>query len=216
MYQLCLSFIIRHEIRHIANGHIGYLKNKLYPLFYENSKNGLAPIDSQTLEMDVDSCVFAGLMEGLLKDTLQRSIVPEELQDERGVFMSLLFCIQFLFYCMPSRKVSSMSDIETNSHPNAYLRYFFCFTSGLSLLQEKYPQYVELFGSLHRDNFWEFINNLKEQKLIDEEKVKQDHNWSMSDEGMAYAYKIWNNWNNWIPRLQSFAFLKLAPPNEIL
>lgn len=43
LYHLCLSFILRHDIRHIANGHIDYLTTTLKPLFFENSKNGLSP-----------------------------------------------------------------------------------------------------------------------------------------------------------------------------
>jgi hypothetical protein len=213
LYHLCLSFIIRHEIRHIANGHIDYLTNKLQPLFYENSKNGLDPIDSQTLEMDVDSCVFVGMIDGLLNHSFQRSKIPEALQDDRGIFMSLLFSIQFLFYCMPSRKISGLSDIESSSHPNSYLRYFFSYTAGLSFIQANYPNYVEVFLELHKNNFWEFVNNLSEKKLVDFNRIMQDYNWSVSEEGFSYANKIWDNWNNWIPKLQPFAYLKLAPPN---
>lgn len=211
LYELCLSFIIQHEIRHIANGHIDYLREKSYPLFYEHSKNGLDPLDSQTLEMDVDSCVFAGILDGLLKYSTHKNRMPEILQNERGIFMSALFCIQFLFYCMPSKKVSSISQIETNSHPNAYLRYFFCFTTGLSYLQDNYPEYVEIFGNLHKDNFWQFIDNIPEKDIDKMEKIRQDYEWSISEEGFEYANRIWNNWDKWIPILQPFAYLELAP-----
>lgn len=211
LYELCLSFIIRHEIRHIGNGHIDYLAGKLQPLFYENSKNGLDALDSQTLEMDVDSCVFVGILNGLMKFPEQRNRMPEELQDERGIFMCTLFAIQFLFYCMPSKKVGSLSEIEACSHPNAYLRYFFSFTAGLSFLQNEYPQHVDLFGTLHQDNFWTFIDNLPEQDPDRLEKIRYDHDWSMSEEGFEYANKVWNNWDNWIPKLQPYTYIKLAP-----
>ncbi|WP_256011812.1 hypothetical protein [Desertivirga xinjiangensis] len=210
LYTLCLSFIIRHEVRHIANGHVDYLHNELNPLFYENSRNGLSTMDNQTLEMDVDSCVFVGILHGMLNDSSQKERIPEELRDEMGVFMSALFCIQFLFYCLPSRKATSIAEAEANSHPNAYLRYFFSFTAGLSYIEENWPNHLDAFGNLHKENFWQFINSVFENDSVQLEKIRLDYDWSNSQEGFDYMNRIWDNWNSWIPRLQRFTYLPLA------
>ena len=127
--------------------------------------------------------------------------------------MSTLFCIQFLFYCLPSKKVTKISEVESSSHPNAYLRYFFSFTAGLSYLQEYHPQHWEQFGNLHKENFFIFIHNVFENDPTQLEKIKLDYDWSNSEEGWNYIEKVWNNWNSWIPKLQPFAYLKLAPSN---
>lgn len=214
LYILCLSFIIQHEIRHIANGHIDYLSDLNLQLFFENSKNGLLSLDSQTLEMDADSCVFAGILSGILKDNQHRDALPEELQGDREVLMCCLFALQFLFYCLPSYKISRIEDIQEKSHPNASLRYFFCFTAGLAFLEEEDPSLAKLFAELHRDNFYEFINNLAEMKIVNVEKIILDHKWTSSHEGADYADKIWKNWNNWIPRLEKYAYLPLAPQHN--
>lgn len=214
LYNVCLSFIMRHEIRHIANGHVGYILDKNRPFFFENSGNGLSALDSQTLEMDVDSCVFAGLLEGFLVDKEHVSMMPEELQDQRGKMMTCLFCIQFLFYCLPSNKVGNRAEASRASHPNACLRYFFCFSTGISLLQEKYPELLEEFSELNENNFGSFLSNLAGMGLIDEAKIIADQEWTLSDDGIAYAHEIWNNCDNWIPKLEKYAYLKLAPPNS--
>ncbi|RYE17837.1 MAG: hypothetical protein EOP45_15075, partial [Sphingobacteriaceae bacterium] len=64
IYMLCLHFMVRHEIRHIANGHIGYLLSGNVNEFVEGFNNKLSPIDNQTIEMDVDSCVAVGFIAG--------------------------------------------------------------------------------------------------------------------------------------------------------
>lgn len=209
LYTLCLHFIARHEIRHIANGHIGYLNNKSPGLFYENSKNGLEPIDSQTLEMDVDSCVFCGMIDGLLNKN-PRSRLPLALQTEKGIFDSLLFVLKILFYCLPSKKVSSLAEIQNRSHPNSCLRYFFSFTAGLSLVQEQHPELFNLLGKTYQTT-WSDFEILNKQGLLSWERVMKDYEWTMSTEGMDFADRIWNNWNNWVPKLTPFAYLKLAP-----
>ena len=99
LYTLCLSFIIRHEIWHIANGHVDYLRSQLCELFYEHSNNTLSPLDNQTLEMDADSCVFAGLLAGLLTDTTQKEQIPEELDREWNIYVNpLLHPISLLLF----------------------------------------------------------------------------------------------------------------------
>ncbi|WP_131537888.1 hypothetical protein [Pedobacter nototheniae] len=210
LYNVILSFILRHEMRHIANGHIGYLLNNKRDTFNENTNNGLSALDSQTMEMDVDSCVFAGLLDGFLANPDHKSMMPVELQDERGMLMTCLFTIQFLFYCLPSRKVSNLQDAQKNGHPNAFLRYFFCFTSGLSLLKDKYPSLTDQFAELGSTNFHTLLGNLHGMGLVDLDKIEADQQWTLSAEGMAYADSIWNNWDNWIPKLQSFCYLRLA------
>jgi hypothetical protein len=47
-----------------------------------------------------------------------------------------------------------------------------------------------------------------------EAKIIVDQEWTLSDDGIAYAHQIWNNWDNWIPKLKKYAYLKLAPPNS--
>ena len=213
LQKLCLSFLIRHELRHIANGHIDYLAERS-TVFDERSKNGLLPLDNQTLEMDVDSCVFAGMLEGFLNDPAHRDLMPEELQDEKGIFMSLLFALQFLLYCMPSKKVSSKAEVEGQSHPNAYLRYFFSVTTGISLLNEEFPHLQDLFVQTHQENFWGCLETLATKGLIKIEPIIKDFEWTMSEEGFAYANTIWNNWDKWIPILEPYTYLKLALPNS--
>jgi hypothetical protein len=211
LYNVCLSFILRHEIRHIANGHVGYLLNRSVPLFFENSSNGLSFIDSQTLEMDVDSCVFAGFLEGFINDENHSAMMPEVLRDSRGKMMTCLFCIQFLFYCLPSRKVKSKEHASNGSHPNSFMRYFFCFTTGVSLLEEKYPHLLNEFTELARDNFTVFLDNLSEMGCVDINRIIEDQSWTLSEEGMEYSNQIWKNWDNIAPKLEEFAYLKLAP-----
>jgi hypothetical protein len=213
LYHLCLSFIIRHEIRHIANGHIDFLAERTDLLFDENSKNGLSPLDSQTLEMDVDSCIFAGMIDGLMKHPHQRALMPDELCDDKGIFMSLLFSLEFLLYCMPSKKISGISEIENHSHPNAYLKYFFSVTTGLALISDDYPGLEQLFVDVHKENFWGFLHEVSGKGLINIDPIIQDFEWTMSEEGLGYADRIWDNWNNWISKLEPFAYLKLAPAN---
>jgi hypothetical protein len=212
LYTLCLHIVVRHEIRHIANGHIGHLLGQNHRLFYEGSSNGLSPLDSQTLEMDVDSCVNAGLINGLLV-LGQRNRLPKKLQTEEGIFYSALFALKILFYCLPSKKVSRLTEIQNSSHPNSCLRYFFSFTAGLSFLQDELPQFAELYGRTYQSS-WHDFELLGMQGLLSFEKVMRDYEWSMSDEGMNYADSIWNNWNKWIPKLEPHAYLKLAPPEK--
>lgn len=211
LYNVCLSFIIRHEIRHIANGHIGYLLNQNQPLFFEHSANGLPFLDSQTLEMDVDSCVFVGLIEGFMKDPRHLEMMPEEFRNNTGKLITCLFCIQFIFYCLPSKKVSEIKDARENSHPNAFMRFFYCYTAGLSLLKEKYPELVSEYETLFQDNFKVLFANLDGMGLVNLEKIIKDYEWTLSDEGMNHADAVWNNWSNWVPKLEKYAFLKLAP-----
>jgi hypothetical protein len=212
LHMLCMSFLIRHEIRHIANGHIDYLAER-NTVFNEQTRNGLLPLDNQTLEMDVDSCIFAGMLEGFLNDPVHKKLMPEELKDEKGIFMSLQFVLQFLLYCMPSKKVHSKSEAEVLSHPNAYMRYFYSVTTGTSWLQEKYAHLQEEFFKVHQDNFWSFLEILSSKGLINIEPIIADYEWTVSEEGFAYANKVWDNWDNWIPLLEPYAYLQLAPPN---
>lgn len=213
IYTLCLHFIARHEIRHIANGHIGYLVKQRDSKFSERSGNGLSSLDSQTWEMDVDSCVFAGIVHGFMSLPRHLEFVPEKLRSKAGIFKSIFFVLKVLFYCLPSKKVSSLKEIQNSSHPNSTLRYFFSFTAGLSYMQDEYPEDVELFGSIYKDSWGDFML-LHEQGLLDYQRFWSDYEWSMSEEGFSYANTIWNNWNPWIPKLLPFAYLKLAPKNE--
>jgi len=214
LYDLCLSFIIRHEIRHIANGHVDYLlSNNNVALFFENSSNGLNYLDSQTLEMDVDSCVTAGILDGLLNNELQKEQIPDELKGTREIFICVLFCLQFLFFCMPSVKITHQKNTTKNTHPNSSLRHFFCFTTAIGYLQDNFPEYVDLFVTLNKENFWEFIMGLPDANGLDISKIEKDFEWTHSDEGVAYADKVWDNWNNLKPLLEKYAYLKLAPLN---
>jgi hypothetical protein len=122
--------------------------------------------------------------------------------------------LKVLFYCLPSRKVTSLKEIQNSSHPNSTLRYFFSFTAALSFIQEKHPEYFELFGSIYKDSWGDF-SILDKQGLLKYQRFWSDYNWSMSEEGIAYTNKIWNNWNAWIPKLTPFAYLKLSPPEVI-
>ncbi|MVN79295.1 hypothetical protein GO988_23430 [Hymenobacter sp. HMF4947] len=212
IYTLCLHFIIRHEIRHIANGHIDYLLNRTVKEFVEQSGNGLAPVDSQTIEMDVDSCVSAGFLHGFLIIPEQLESFPIKLRDLGSVFECYFFALRTLFYCLPSRKISSRQEAEKFYHPNSTLRYFYSFTAALSLLQHERPELVELFGKTAQRT-WSFIDILGKQKVIDADRIWKDYQWSMSDEGMTYAYMVWNNWDKWVPLFEPYAMLKLAPPN---
>jgi hypothetical protein len=213
IYTLCLHFLARHEIRHIANGHIDYLVNINNTEFIENTNNGLTPTDSQTLEMDVDSCVFTGFLDGLINIPQQLLFVPEKLRDHENIFESVLFCSKILFYCLPSKKISKTEEIVSASHPNSTLRYFFSFTAGLSFIRDLHPDLFELFGKTYQKS-WSFFEIIHEQGLMDFDKFIADYNWTMSDEGQDYANKIWNNWNVWVPKLEPYTYLKLAPPEE--
>lgn len=212
IYTLCLHFIARHEIRHIANGHIGYLVSQRNSKFVERSGNGLSPLDSQTWEMDVDSCVFSGIVHGFMTDPKHLDFTPKKLRDHRGIFQSIFFALKILFYCLPSRKVTRLKEIENSSHPNSTLRYFFSFTAALTYMQEKYPEFVELFGSVYKESWGDFLI-LDAQGLLPYQRFWSDYEWSMSEEGFAYAHKIWNNWNPWRKKLTPFAYLELAPEN---
>jgi hypothetical protein len=213
IYTLCLHFIVRHEIRHIANGHIDYLVNRQTNEFVEGFANGLSPMDSQTIEMDVDSCVTAGFLNGFLNIPEQLKHIPIKLHGYESMFESLLFALKILFYCLPSKKVSNIKEAQNLSHPNSAMRYFYSFTAGLSFLQESNPELFEVFGKTYQRT-WSFFEILAEQGILNPEKVWQDYNWSMSDEGQEYANTIWNNWNKWIPQLEPYTFLKLAPPEN--
>lgn len=211
IYTLCLHFIARHEIRHIANGHVGFLLNRKKNEFVECFANGLTPIDSQTIEMDVDSNVTVGFLNGFINLPNHLSHTPIKLHGLENIFESLLFAQKILFYCLPSIKVSSLAEAEKLSHPNSSLRYFYSFTAGLSYLEELHPQLYELFGNTYQRT-WSFFDILSKQGILNSEKVWTDYNWSISDEGQEHAKKVWNNWNNLIPKLQPYAILKLAPP----
>lgn len=213
IYTLCLHFIIRHEIRHIANGHIDYLINLSRNEFVEGLTNGLTAIDSQTIEMDVDSCVAVGFLDGFLNIPEQLSHIPIKLQNTESIFESFLFALKILFFCLPSKKVNSIQEAEILSHPNSTLRYFYSFTAGLSYLQELKPEFFELFGETYQRT-WSFFEILEEQKILNTDRVWNDYNWTMSDEGQEHADRIWNNWNKWIPLLEPYTTLKLAPPEE--
>lgn len=213
IYTLCLHFIVRHEIRHIANGHIDYLVNRTSSEFVEGFANGLTAIDSQTIEMDVDSCVAVGFLNGFLNIPSQLNHIPSKLRDTESIFESFLFALKIIFYCLPSKKVSSLQEAETLSHPNSTLRYFYSFTAGLSYLQENNPDLFDLFGRTYQRS-WSFFEILSEQKVINTDKFWDDYNWSMSDEGQNHAHRIWDNWNQWIPKLEPYATLKLAPPED--
>jgi len=211
IYTLCLHFIIRHEIRHIANGHIDYLVNIKKNGFVEGFTNGLNSIDSQTIEMDVDSCVAVGFLNGFLTVPEQLTHIPIKLQNTESIFESFLFTLKILFYCLPSKMVSRVQEAEILSHPNSTLRYFYSFTAGLSYLQEFKPELSELFGRTYQKT-WSFFEIIEDQKILNTNKVWDDYNWSMSDEGQDHANRIWDNWNQWIPLLKPYAILKLAPP----
>lgn len=213
IYTLCLHFIVRHEIRHIANGHIDFLLKCNKNEFVEGQKNGLNAIDSQTLEMDVDSCVSVGFIHGFINIPNQINHIPSKLRNIESVFESYLFAKKIIFYCLPSIKVSSKQQAESFYHPNSTLRYFYSFTSALSYLQDNNPEYFEVFGKIYQKT-WSFFEILSDQNIMDTEKVWEDYHWSMSDEGMEHAERIWINWNNWIPKLEPYAILKLAPPTD--
>ncbi len=212
LYTLCLHFIARHEVRHIANGHIDYLAGTGRKLFFENAKNGLSCLDSQTLEMDVDSCVCAGLVNGFLNISKTKEFIPKTLHSIEGMFYSLLFALKMLFFCLPSKKISSLAEAQISSHPNSSMRYFFSFTAGLSFIQEYHPDLADTFGIIYQSS-WTDFNELDKQGLLKVDKVISDYEWTMSDEGFEYMGKVWNNWNNWIPKLKPFAYLELAPEN---
>lgn len=212
IYTLGLHFIVRHEIRHIANGHIDYLLNRTNEEFVEGNTNGLDTIDSQTLEMDVDSCVSVGFLNGFLNIPDQLKHIPTSLHDIESIFESYLFAQKIIFYCLPSIKVSSTQEAEAYSHPNSTLRYFYSFTAGLSFLEEN-PELEELFGRTFQRT-WSFFEILSEQKIMNIDRVWKDYNWTWSDEGQNHANRIWTNWNKWIPKLEPYATIKLAPPHD--
>lgn len=213
IYTLCLHFIVRHEIRHIANGHIDYLVNRSSSEFVEGFANGLTAIDSQTIEMDVDSCVTVGFLNGFLNIPNHLNHIPTKLHDHESIFESFLFALKIIFYCLPSKKVSTIQEAELLSHPNSTLRYFYSFTAGLSYLQENNPDLFDIFGRTYQRT-WSFFEILSEQKIIVTDKIWNDYNWSMSDEGQRHANRVWDNWNQWIPKLEPYAKLKLAPPEN--
>lgn len=210
IYTLCLHFIVRHEIRHIANGHIDYLLSRTANEFVEGFANGLTAIDSQTIEMDVDSCVAVGFLNGFLNIPNQLNHIPSKLHDNESIFESFLFALKIIFFCLPSKKISSIKEAELSSHPNSTLRYFYSFTAGLSYLQDNNPDLFDLFGKTYQRT-WSFFEILSEQKIMNTDRVWNDYNWSMSDEGQRHANRIWNNWNQWIPKLEPYSTLKLAP-----
>jgi hypothetical protein len=211
IYTLCLHFIVRHEIRHIANGHIDYLLNRNKTEFVEGFSNGLSAIDNQTIEMDVDSCVASGFIYGLLNDPAHLKFIPLKLQNIESIFESFLFALKVLFYCLPSKKISNISDAQKLSHPNCSLRYYYSFTACLSYLQETKPELFETFGKTYQRTF-DFFHILEHQGILETDDIWKDYNWSMSDEGQKHANRIWKNWNHWIPKLEPYALLKLAPP----
>lgn len=210
IYTIAKQFIILHEAYHILNGHTSYLLYKGNELYEEGQFNSLSPLDSQTLEMDADSCAFAALLK-ILINPLNRHLIPGFLQSEERILDCLVFVATNLFMCLPFNRVANVNDFLKSSHPNAAMRLDICFDVGFIVLERK-PELLSFYKESIKKYYNETIANLINKSIIPVEYTLSDIINMNTKEAEEHRIMILKNWNKWIPLLTEFAYVKLTPP----
>lgn len=214
LHEFCVfiaeEFVIRHEAYHVLNGHTNYLLKQHIKKYKEGNLNSFTSLDSQTLEMDADSCSFASLLASF-SDKVNAEHIPSFLDNAEKLYEVLVFTIISIFTCLPFGRLKSTKDLYNTSHPNARMRISFCIETGKAYTS-KYPHLYDSYLKVADAVTIDTIVKLIDRNIVPKEVVINDIIIGESVEGEVRRIDILRNWNNWIPKLEDICYARLAPP----
>lgn len=210
LLEIAIRLLLFHECRHLINGHNGFLNS----LGIDNSTDGikkglLTNLDLHTLEMDADSIAIQDLIKNINSKN-SKLVIPYDLNNKDGILKSILFVSFILFKILPHKHYQSIEDIKKSTHPSSSFRFgMLTVTLEAYLRQNDYNDLALKLDSYIVETIQMFSTSIKKisNEIFDIEEIIMFY----SDKGLEYLNEVVYNWNFLKPKLENFAFAKLAP-----
>lgn len=102
MAMFAIKFVILHEIGHLYNGHVEYLKKKLgvEKLSDYKGEHSIPDLDYRTIEMDADAFAISMLVNEIICDSEKYKELKKVLNDENEIYKILAYGINIVFLLM--------------------------------------------------------------------------------------------------------------------
>ena len=102
MAMFAIKFVILHEMGHLYNGHVEYLKKKLNikKLAECKDENSISELDNRTIEMDADAFAISMLVREIIDYKNQYDELYKVLDNENKIYTILAYGINIIFLLM--------------------------------------------------------------------------------------------------------------------
>lgn len=210
-FQVVLKFVIHHEIGHILNGHVAFMKNKGITELQEEYKNDV-DINvnlSQTLEMDADS--FASNMafneiNYLLNSDAKNMLLYKNWEEIVSNFTYSMYAFIRIFGFYKLR----LSATIKSPHPEPPMRMAMIMSNILVILDALKVENIEELIEKCFDGVKAAEEDLAKITFFDDQLDKLEIIFVNSDY-QKYSYQIMENWNKLRDELEPYAFRELPP-----
>jgi hypothetical protein len=218
LMDVALTFIICHEIFHIANGHVDYLDAEYgLPVLSELGWMPGTPagnLDLQTMEMDADGCA-TGRMMGQFRRWVDKEGVNTRPQKDFHSFLDQTFhthefAISSVFRLFGDSRFTGVEP-SGGSHPPPRVRQMMFMSTGATYMLGKW---VADLAPLYSAAGWRAVADVERAFVtvtglpLATEGLKE----AWSGGGMAYSQKLLDHWQATLrAKLSSYAYSPLPP-----
>lgn len=214
MFEIAFDFLLSHELSHILNGHLGYMKENFSMNVLEELETSVTPemiSIKQTFEMDADTIGASKIISNLCKRHLGIQSFPPELtsfytRKEDFLFM-YVFAILTVFQIMDQSRVYGVFKMGETEHPFPRVRMNYILSNLMGYLEKYFPECLD--EGLDKIMMGAYSETLKAYKKITGNPLETEKLKSEIQEAGRFGALYLEVWSKIKPELVKNAFVEL-------